>query len=177
MKEKSKAHPFAGHLHDGEEILWMSGPPSTQWRDLMALIPIRRFYVISIGLAVLAILIALVLSDSLHLIPMMLIATAVALGLGLGPGLIETGALMAYNRYTNPPQTEIYALTDQQVLWRRGDTVSTLPLEHVPSLSLFGDRTLSFGAVFPMWSSLEDAQHVKHIIEQARKEHLKGDSL
>ena len=84
-KKGDASDPFTGYLTADEKILWVSGPPGLEWRDIFAVFSRRRFYVMSIGLAVLVITSVLILTNSRHLIPMMLIATAVVLVLGLEP--------------------------------------------------------------------------------------------
>ena len=178
-KEKGKGHPFAGHLDDDEEILWISGLPGLEWRDIYAVFSRRRFYVLSMGLAVLAMMTVLILKNSLHLMPVILVAAAVALILGIGPGLIEKGLLMAYDRYKNPPRSEIYALTNKRLLHRNKYDVISFPLEKLLPISLFSSDgkkgTLGFGSFFPLWTGLEDAAYVKTMIEQAQKRRLEED--
>jgi hypothetical protein len=70
------------------------------------------------------------------------------------------------------PDTTRYAITSERLFYERGYDLQAESLDNITLINVLSNNTLSFGAVFPMWSGLEDAEHVKGIIEQAQKHRL-----
>jgi hypothetical protein len=103
----------------------------------------------------------------------------VVIAVGATAGIIVFVAIIRglYKLFTrNRPPERAYAITNQRLLYRNRKNVSALPLEHVPSVSLFlgdgGKGTFSFGAMFPMWPDVDDAIRIKHLIDDAQKKRM-----
>lgn len=171
-KTKAKAHPFSGHLRPREEILWMSAPstPSTGKQQVIA--------VGVVLVTVLAVMVFALFSDDKvppeERMPILAVMMGIIVGL-LAIWLVLRGLWHLITRSRLPERA--YAITNERLLYRSKKDVSSIPLESVPSVSLFlGDGTkgtFSFGALFPMWPDVENAIEVKHMIDAAQKKRLR----
>jgi hypothetical protein len=169
-KEKGKSHPFAGHLNPTEDVLWMSAPsrPSTAKQQVLAMGAIL--------LGVVILLLVGVVSDKTPLAEKFAIVVTVSVIAGVAI-LVVFGVMWVFRRLTRSNQLErAYAVTNERLLYRNKKNVLSIPLEYVPSVSLFlgdGDKgTFSFGALFPMWPDVEDAIRIKHLIDDAQKKRM-----
>lgn len=171
-KEKGKGHPFVGILHDNEEILWMTVSSTRQflsWRVIRGLIIIAMLSLFLTSGILSSIGDSARFRDPNRLLE---VGCASVLGALLVIAMVVTGVYRVLTYDYNPEYA--YGLSNKRVLYRSETYQCTLSLECVPTLSLFGNHTLSFGAVFPMWSGLDDAEHVRNLIEQAQKERRKA---
>ena len=169
-KKKGKTHPFAGHLNPTEEVLWMSAPShrSTARQQVLAMGAIL--------LGVVILLLVGVVSDKTPLAEKFAIVVTVSVIAGVVI-LVVFGVIWVFKRLTRGGLPEhAYAITNERLLYRNKKAVSTIPLEQLPSISLFlgdGDKgTFSFGALFPMWPDVEDAIRIKHLIDDVQKKRM-----
>jgi hypothetical protein len=173
-KEKSKANPFAAFLRPTEDLLWQTKSTVTTMNTVMPAVK---------AALMLAMLITLFIVSFQIMITKKPDTTQTTIGLAL---FMLFGVLSYFLRVpsirsrlwtVDSSQPGFYAVTSERLFFNQADNIRALPLEKISSINVLARDTLSFGPVFPQWTGLEDAQHVKHIIEQARKEHLKGDHL
>lgn len=171
-KEKGKSHPFAGQLNPTEEVLWMSAPtpsqPSTAKQQVLAMGAIL--------LSVVVVLLVGVVSDKTPLFEKFAIVLTVSVIAGVAI-LVVFGVMWVFRRLTQGGLAErAYAVTNERLLYRNGHNVASIPLEHLPSVSLFlgydNKGTFSFGALFPMWPDVDDAIRIKHLIDDAQKKRM-----
>jgi hypothetical protein len=172
-KEKNgKPHPFAGQLRPTEEVLWLSVPsqPGSSFLYQAGLYGVMLLVVAGIiGFSVLSDK-SLKTEEQIKIVSLAVGATAVVIVVIL----LVRGLYGLLTR--NRPPERAYAVTNERLLYRNKKNVSSIPLEHVPSVSLFlgdGDKgTFSFGALFPMWPDVEDAIRIKHLIDDAQKKRM-----
>jgi len=169
-KSKGKTHPFAGHLRPAEEVLWLSSPAQPgAWNQLLILGGIIAVVAVSVGIGVMT-------DNDLNTDDRVKIVAVLGGGsLALAVlYLLIRGVIKLFTR--NRPPERAYAITNERLLYRNKKDVSSIPLEKLPSISLFlGDGTkgtFSFGALFPMWPDVEDAIHIKHLIDDAQKKRI-----
>src|SRR5688572_15592042 len=132
-KAKNETHPFVNELQPTEQVLWFSVPAqggiSLIYEFLMYLVVIVIVGGI-IGYSVMS-------DKSLRPEEQMNI---VVIAVGATAGIIVFVAIIRglYKLFTrNRPPERAYAITNQRLLYRNRKNVSALPLEHVPSVSLF----------------------------------------
>jgi hypothetical protein len=171
-KEKGKSHPFVGHLRPTEEVLWLSASTVMSLRNRL-----MRFGLLYIGVVVtLSIFFASAITpnNASEIFSVLIVVTSIVTALAIPTFIIFM--LYHYSRRNRPPE-RAYAVTNERLLHRRKADVVAMPLEHVPTISLFngqnGRGTLSFGAFFPMWSDMQDAAQLKTTIEQAQKRRVR----
>lgn len=171
-KAKGQQNPFADQIRPTEQVLWLFAPTQPRLSFLY------EFFLYLIILAVIGGIIAYSVStdrsldeqERIDIIMVVVGGTAAAMAvIAVIRGLYR---LVTRNRL---PELA-YAVTNERLLYRNKKNVSSIPLEHVPSVSLFlGDGskgTFSFGALFPMWPDVEDAIRVKHLIDDAQKKRM-----
>ena len=170
IKAKNKKNPFADQMRPTEQLLWTdSKARPSMWGQLVG---VGLFIVIiagSVGFGVIS-------DKSLKDADKIKIA-AVVIGGTLAIAAVILVLMGLYRLLTgNRAPEQAYAITNERLLYRSKKTVSTIPLENLPSVSLFlGDGTkgtFSFGAFFPMWSDVENAIEVKHMIDDAQKQRM-----
>jgi hypothetical protein len=164
-KEKKKSHPFATHLRETEEILWISAESNviSRQRALRMTIGLDIIFTVFI---ILMIAIRGYFSDfeimaviSIALVSLVLVAPIAAI-------------MVFFVIRTQNRTRQIYAVTNERLLHRMEGDVKTIALEALPPISVFqsdhSKGTLSFGPFFPMWPDVENAATVKKIIEDAK---------
>jgi len=167
---KRKKNPFAEQMRPTEDILWLGVKARRGlWGQVASVGVIVAVVGVSVGLGVIS---DKTLQDTERIkIAALIVGGAVVIAALL---LLVIGlyALLTRNR---PPE-QAYAITNERLLYRSKKTVSTIALEKLPSVSLFlGDGTkgtFSFGAFFPMWSDVENAIEVKHLMDDAQKQRM-----
>jgi hypothetical protein len=165
-KEKSKSHPFAGHLRDTEDIIWMSAQEDTTlWTALQESLPILA---IIPGVIVVMVIINYVMdfilttkykiSDTFYLVMVF--------------SIIFTFFVKLWLNFRDGQSQRVYGVTNERLLYRNEQTVMTWPLEELLSVSVIkdGQESLSFGPLYPIWLNVNNAAAVKQIIEEARAE-------
>jgi hypothetical protein len=174
MKEKKKGKIilFASFLRPTEELLWQS-PERVTLRSVMP-----KFSLSSIGLLIFVIA-AIVIIDRLAressgfgtfiiliVLPALIWVSFIA--------IYVNGWIGQFFKIKFPDAR--YAITSERLFYQRREDIQAEALENIPLIDVLPDNTLSFGAAFPQWSGLEDAEDVKSIIERAQKERSKGQS-
>jgi hypothetical protein len=163
-KEKGKSHPFAGHLNETEEILWMSAQvDTTLWVALKKSFPILVMipFIFVIGMIIDAVFKLVFksrsqISDTFYLV--------------LVFSIVMTFFMMLWFNVKEGRSARVYAVTNERLLYRDQQAVMTWPLEEIVSISVIhdGQESLSFGPLYPLWLNIDDATAVKQIIEDAR---------
>jgi hypothetical protein len=185
-KEKGKANPFAVFLRPTEDLLWIDHPRPYVSKSFSTWTNIIYIVVFTVGiLLALALRIGGIKSvkDVLSIIALVLVVLGIRRFVSVfSGGMPRLSSLPDYNTDLDlMPTTATYAITSERLLYQSADEVRILPLENLTLVKvLLEDKkrgALSFSPSFPQWSNLDDAKHVKTIIEQARKEHLKGEQL
>ncbi len=171
-KAKGQKNPFADEIRPTEQVLWLFAPAQAGISFLY------EFFLYLFILAVVGGVIAYSVTtdrsldqqEQIEIITVVVGATAaIIVVIALIRGLYR---LVTRNRLPE----RAYAVTSERLLYRNKKNVSSIPLEHVPSVSLFlGDGnkgTFSFGALFPMWPDVDDAIRIKHLIDEAQKKRM-----
>lgn len=182
-KEKSKANPFAAFLRPTEDILWLDRPSAHVPKSFFTWTNI--IYIVGFTVAILLILAFRIggmksVKDVLSMIGLVLLVLGTRRVISFFRDGPDLSSLPDYN-HDALPNTATYAITSERLLYRYADDIRILPLENLTLVKVLLEDgkygSLSFKPSFPQWSGLEDAEHVKSIIEQAQKEHLKGDQI
>jgi hypothetical protein len=170
MKSKGKEHPFAGHLQEGETVLWVHTTKSP--------LP-SSGYLIGGYVLLMLILVPLLISaeqmavnhPEFRLKEFAIFIRVVILGYWIA-------ASAYYVWFVFRPFTYAYAITNQRLLYRRLDHVQSLALIDIPQIELLSVKrssgTLSFGKRFPQWKRIKKAPQVVKIIEKARSHSQNG---
>jgi hypothetical protein len=171
-KEKSKLHPFAGYLHETEEVLWMREQNDTSiWVALRKSLPILGLTpIVMVGLffyshvANIIFTTGFKVSNTFYLI--------------IAASMIGTFFIMFWQNVKEGRSERVYAVTNERLLYRQQQTVTAWPLENVISVSVItdGQNSLSFGPLYPIWHNVENAAAVKQIIEEAKAQRMQGIS-
>ena len=171
MKEKKKGKfiPFASYLRPTEELLWQTP------EHLTSVLPTVSFSIFrAVALVLYAIgAIALVTGrqfEGVSIILMFIVLPFISL---FFMHLLLEGRIF---KITLPDKTR-YAITSERLFYERGSDLQAESLDNISVIDVLPDNTLSFGAAFPQWTGLEDAEHIKFIIERAQKERLKAASM
>jgi hypothetical protein len=177
MKEKSKANPFAAYLKPTEDLLWQSPERLT---SVSSILPKTNLFTLAVvGFFILVVVIILSLADDAtdSMSSPSAIVGFLALSIGLvrywlrfkarGTARGETLGL-TYDNHAR------YAVTSERLFYERGYDLQAESLDNITLINVLPNNTLSFGAVFPQWTGLGDAEQVKLIIEQAQKERGKA---
>jgi hypothetical protein len=178
-KEKSKANPFAAYLRPTENLLWQS-PERVKTTE--SLLPQFNVYTLGvIGLFImLIVIIASVAQDAKDMLSSpSAVVSALAIIIGLVGYWVRFSLRGAAKGETLGPTYDDhahYAITSERLFYERGYDLQAESLDNITLINVLSNNTLSFGAVFPMWSGLEDAAYVKTMIEQAQKDRLKEQS-
>ncbi len=173
-KEKGKSHPFAGHLRDTEEILWISARANTiSWQ--------RALYMgIGVDIAITIFIILMIAMngyfrdyDVMAVVWIALITTLLC---------SPVAFVLVFTQIRTQHRTQqIYAVTNERLLYRIEQSIKTITLENIPAISVFqgssAKGTLSFGAEFPMWPDVENTAAVKQIIEDAKAQRTQTKTL
>jgi len=171
-KREDKLNPFASDLRPKEEVLWFSVPKQPRlgfWYQAILYLVVLAVIGGIIGFSVIS-------DTSLRPQEQMNIVGLVVGGVGaiMLVILLIQGLYRLFTR--NRPAERAYAVTNERLLYRDKKNVASIPLEHLPSVSLFlGDGnkgTFSFGALFPMWPDVDDAIRIKHLIDDAQKKRM-----
>jgi len=158
-KVKSKAHPFADHLRRSEKVLWVMPQENISIRiyakgallrlALLLLVPL--LYALTVALRVRY-------EDYYYVI--------------LGIMIVLSAFAVIGEAARDRLFPHIYALTNERLLSRHRQQVTTYPLEDIQSISIVKDEqqrdSLSFSPYFLIWSGVNNADQVKHMIEEAR---------
>lgn len=166
-KEKGKSHPFAGHLQDTEEILWMATrEDGVSWQQAL------RAGISLVIVATIFVLFLLTTKRSTAVDDLIILIVVVFIILFLCVPAV--GLLIWLMARAEHPAPQVYAVTSERLLYRIEEEVKTIALDNIRSVSVFPGRgtkgTLSFGPEFPMWADVENAVAVKQLIEAAKAE-------
>jgi len=179
MKEKRKGKfiPFASYLRPTEELLWQSAEKADILASLIPRLSLSNF--VSLALFLMVVGGCGFMIDSKPETGVGVLGAFIAM---VGIGLIVVRYIIRWTASKQMlniaiPNQARYAITSERLFYERGSDLQAESLDNIPLINVLPNDTLSFGAVFPQWSGLEDAQHVKSIIEQAQKERLKVLSM
>jgi hypothetical protein len=170
---KDKPGPFASYIRPSETILWQSREQITT-RDV---IPIR-FIVAIIVLITVIIVIAILyqrtnpqMSTNELIIGTMAILLLLGLRIAMRGGSTQRSIVNSFMPSTRTLSE--YAVTNQRLLFQRGNNIRSLSLTNVPSIKIQSTSdthgTLMFGVTFPMWEGVADPDEVRAIIEKAQR--------
>lgn len=171
-KEKNKLHPFAGQLYPDEEVLWMSPPiPTRAARQQSNVMAMGCFYIAIYGVFIAVIVSAFVWVQIGNDAPMTGAATLAALA-ALGIGAVFVGGFFKPQPYETVDH--FYAVTNERLLYGRAQTMDSLALEKIHTITLLkrsqGRGILSFGGAYLLWPEMDEAARVKEIIETAKRQ-------
>lgn len=170
IKAKNKKNPFADQMRPTEQLLWTdSKARPSMWGSLAGIGVFILIIAVSVGFGI--------MSDKTLKNEDKIGIAVVIVGGTLAIAAVVLVLMSLYRLLTGGRRPEqAYAITNERLLYRSKKTVSSIPLEKLPSVSLFlGDGTkgtFSFGAFFPMWSDVENAIEVKHMMDDAQKQRL-----
>lgn len=171
-KTKGQTHPFASELRPKEEVLWFSVPKQPGagfWTQAALYLVVLAVIGGIMGFSVISDT-SLQPQEQINIVALVVGGTAVVMVIII----LIRGVYALFTR--NRPPERAYAVTNERLLYRNYKNVSSIPLEHLPPVSLFlGDGnkgTFSFGALFPMWPDVEDAIRIKHLIDDAQKKRM-----
>jgi hypothetical protein len=179
-KKKSKFIPFASYLRPTEELLWQSTEDVNILASLMPNWSLSN--VLTIGLFLMVVGGCGLMASNRADIVLGVIGTFTGL---IGITLIGLRYIYRWiwrKQVFNMaiPDQARYAITSERLFYERGTDLQAETLDNIAGINVLPNNTLSFGAVFPQWSGLKDAEYVKGIIEQARaerrQEHLSVDA-
>jgi hypothetical protein len=168
-KEKGKAHPFASVLRATEYVLWMSTPMDTTTpREIL-----RMVAALDIGMAIFILLMIGIRGYfrwyEIQTLPLIALGTLI---LCLPIACMITFFIVRSRRTIR----EAYAVTNERLLYRGEQGIRDIRLEAVTMVSVLPAEgttgTLSFSPLFPMWPGVEEAAHIKQIIEDAKAQRI-----
>jgi hypothetical protein len=178
MKEKRKGKfiPFASYLRPTEELLWQSAESVDILASLIPKASLSNFISLALFLMVAGGCGIMFNSKPDDLVGVLGVIIAM-----IGMGLVVIRYTMRWASSKQMlniaiPEQARYAITSERLFYERGSDLRAESLDNISAINVLPDNTLSFGAAFPQWSGLEDAEHIKFIIEQAQKERRKEQS-
>jgi hypothetical protein len=169
-KKNGKPHPFEEHLRDSEKILWMSGPPKLSlWEELK----ISGFFIFFGLWLIMAFFVGLVTLQG-YTPHRESLESAFRLLILITLPLVFVFRWLELRQRSEMPE-RAYAVTNERLLYRLKNNISTIRLEKLEELSVSPGEvgsTLQFGTDFPRWIEVRDADSVKALIEKTRQQRV-----